>query len=63
MKSEGRGGGPNDPAKCFESVFNDLYQNRTYASPEDRKFTDAKSHPLYEILMKYSFDETPGGDY
>lgn len=63
LKSEGRGGGPNDPLIGFESVFQELFGtfDGQSVSPEDRKYFDAKSHPLYDILKKYSHSLTPGG--
>lgn len=58
MKSEGRGGGPNDPVKSFEAVYSDLYLQ----SGNEEKKQDAKAHPIYELILKYSFEETPGQD-
>ncbi|CDW77355.1 UNKNOWN [Stylonychia lemnae] len=58
LKSEGRGGGPNEPLLGFEEIFLDL-QQRQFIS---QQIPSAKDHPLHEILAKYSQSLTPGGD-
>eukprot|EP00347_Sterkiella_histriomuscorum_P007733 403347763 len=58
MKSEGRGGGPNDPIQGFEEVYKDLASRITFA----HTYENYKQHPLSEILAKYSQNVTPFGD-
>ncbi len=52
LKSEGRGGGPNDPVKFFESAFNEIYlvNPQLLGAEGQRKYGVAMEHPFYEIL-------------
>ena len=54
LKSEGRGGGPNDPLTSFDDIFKDLYPWNELAPK------DSKEHPLYDVLFKFNQQETPG---
>lgn len=77
LKSEGRGGGPNDPTMGFAEIINLLYnseptgsaavvENKTDGEDVSEKppvYSNPLDHPLYECLLKYSFTETPGSDF